>query len=363
MRHYFGNIQIDFPVWLVIIGGFVTAFFLTYIVIPSIVKVSGIKGLYDEPNHRTSHLGNVPTLGGSAVFIGFILTISIFSGHGIDHELKYIFGALLILFFIGIKDDILIIDPRKKLVAQILAASILSILGNIRLTNLHNVLGIGEISYLSSILLTILVVVFIINGFNLIDGIDGLASGTGIIASLFFGFWFLLAGFVSYSLMSFALAGSLFAFFKFNVFGKENKIFLGDTGSLIIGLIISVLAIRFLEYDHHIAGKWHMDSAPAIVFGVLIIPLFDTLRIMLIRTMQGKSPFNPDRQHVHHRMLELGNSHLRSTLIILAFNLFFIAVTISLQSIGVFWLVVLQLILASAISFIPVYLVKYSKVK
>jgi UDP-GlcNAc:undecaprenyl-phosphate/decaprenyl-phosphate GlcNAc-1-phosphate transferase len=353
----FGSIQIEFPLWLIILGGAITAFIITYIVIPSIVKVSGIKGLYDIPNNRTSHLGKIPTLGGAAVFIGFILTISIFSGTGIDHELKYIYGSLLILFFIGIKDDILLIDPKKKLLAQIVAAAIIAVLGDIRISNLHNIFGIGHISYLSSILFTILVVVFIINGFNLIDGIDGLASGLGIVAAIFYGTWFIQSHFITYGLMSFALAGSLMAFFVFNVFGKENKIFLGDTGSLIIGLIISVFTIRFLEYDLQVTGKAHVDSAPAIVFGVLVVPLFDTLRIIVIRTLQKKSPFKADRQHVHHRLLELGNSHLRATMIILCINVLLIFFCYTLQPIGSALLILLILIIGTGLSFIPVYMV------
>ena len=356
MLHTFGDIQTGFPVWIIVLGGFLSAFIITSVVIPSIVKVSGIKGLYDEPNHRTSHKIKVPTLGGAGVFVGLIITISIFSGPGIDNELKYIIAALLILFFIGIKDDILIVDPRKKLVSQILSASIISILGDIRITNFHQLFGIGEISYLYSILLTILVVVFIINGINLIDGIDGLASGIGITAALFFGIWFWHSHYISYSTMSFALAGSLIAFFRFNVFGKDHKIFLGDTGSLIIGLIISVFAIRFLEYDLRIQGSWHIESAPAVVFGVLIIPLFDTMRIILIRLIQGKSPFSPDRQHVHHRLLELRKSHLQATMILIGFNVFFIVLSLLLQSIGTLKLVILQMILAGFFSFIPVFL-------
>lgn len=343
----------ELPFWFVLTGGFVTAFFLTFIVIPSIVKVSAIKGLYDEPNSRSSHHTVIPTLGGAAVFIGYILSISIFTGHGIDHELKYIIVSLLILFFIGIKDDILIIDPKKKLIAQILAASILSVLGDIRITNLNNIFGITEISYLGSILLTVLVIVFIINGFNLIDGIDGLASGVGILSSLFFGIWFMLGNFISYSIMCFALTGSLMAFFRFNVYSGRNKIFLGDTGSLIIGLIVSLFTIRFLEYNLIVRPTLHIESAPAMVFGVLIIPLFDTMRIIFIRTSQGKSPFSADRQHVHHRMLELGYNHLRSTSIILTFNILFIGLCLSFQFIGNYWLVVMELALASIFSSIP----------
>jgi UDP-N-acetylmuramyl pentapeptide phosphotransferase/UDP-N-acetylglucosamine-1-phosphate transferase len=354
----FGNIQIEFPLWLILFGGFLAAFFITYIVIPSIVKVSNLKGLFDEPNHRTSHSINVPTLGGVGIFIGWILTITIFSGSGINHELKYIIGSLLILFFIGIKDDVLIIDPKKKLFAQILAAGIIAVLGDIRITDFHNFLGISHISYITSILFTISLVVVIINGFNLIDGIDGLASGVGIVVSLFYSIWFVFSGYSTYSIMSFALTGSLLAFFRFNLFGKENKIFLGDTGSLIIGLIIAVFTIRFLEYELSVKGNTYIESAPAMAFGILIVPLFDTLRMIFIRLSQGRSPFHADRQHIHHRLLELGNSHFHAMLIILTVNIGFIAFCLLLQSIGTIWLFFLLILIASLLSYIPVVLVK-----
>jgi len=357
----FGNFQIEFPIWLVLSGGFAAAFFITYIVIPSIVKVSNLKGLFDKPNHRTSHTGNIPTLGGVAVFIGWILTFTIFSGSGIDHELKYIVGALLILFFIGIKDDVLLIDPRKKLISQILASGIVAVLGDIRITCFHNFLGVCEVPYFVSILVTIFVVVVIINGFNLIDGIDGLASGVGIIASVFFGTWFLINHYTSYSIMSFSLTGSLLAFFFFNVYGKDNKIFLGDTGSLIIGLAISVFTIRFLEYDLNVSEETKITSAPTVAIGVLIVPLFDTLRVFFIRIMQRKSPFSADRQHIHHQLLELGNSHIQSTMIILIANVFIISICLLLQSMSIGYLLILLLFVASVLSYIPNFLVKKRK--
>jgi len=353
----FEDIFLEIPVWLIVPGGFLTAFLITFVVIPSIVKVSEQKGLYDKPNHRTSHVGNIPTLGGAAVFIGLILTISIFSGPGIDHELKYIIGALLILFFIGIKDDVLIIDSKKKLAAQIIAAAILPLLADIRITSFYNLMGINEIPYFLSIVFTVFVIVVIINGFNLIDGIDGLASGVGILVSAVFAIWFFLSGYVSYGMMALALTGSLTAFFYFNVFGKKNKIFLGDTGSLIIGMIIAVFVIRFLEYNLVSGDNLKIYSSPIVAFGILIVPLFDTLRVFIIRVIQKKSPFHADKQHVHHRLLELGNSHIESSLIIIGVNLFFILLCFILQDIGCFRLFLLIMLLATVLSYIPVWLV------
>ncbi|MFZ5940778.1 MAG: MraY family glycosyltransferase [Bacteroidota bacterium] len=354
MLRSFGDRIIEFPLWMIIAGAFFTAFVISWVAIPSIVKVSELKGLFDEPNHRTSHTRKVPTLGGSAIFMGLIITISVFSGPGIDHELKYIIASMLILFFIGIKDDVLIIDPKKKLLSQFIAAAIVAILGNIRITSFQGFLGIGEISYLASILFTIFVVIVVINGVNLIDGIDGLASGVGIVVGLFYATWFIFSRYTSYGVLSIALVGSLLAFFYFNVFGKANKIFLGDTGSLIIGLILAILTVRFLEYNITATGKLHINSAPVVAFGILIVPLFDTLRVILIRLFQGKSPFKADKQHVHHRLLQLGNSHLKATTIILVTNLLFIMFGLVFQGIRSVSLIFIEIFLATILSFLPV---------
>ena len=327
--------------YLLILFSFILSFFVVYITIPSIVNVSKSKGLFDKPNQRKSHNGYIPTLGGIATFAAIVISMALFLNTGDSPELLYLIGSMTILFFIGIKDDILMIAPDKKLIGQLLAISIMIFLGNIRLTNLHGFLGIHELNYITSVLLTSFVMVVIINAFNLIDGIDGLASGIGILISVAFGIWFYLTGYTNYAVLSAAIAGSYISFFGYNVFGNRNKIFMGDTGSLVLGFVISILVVQFNEANINYAGKFAFHSAPAVSFGVLIIPMIDTLRVFTIRLLKGRSPFMPDKNHLHHRLLLLGFSHAEATGIFASVNVFFIVLMISLKSMG---LVTLMLI-------------------
>jgi UDP-GlcNAc:undecaprenyl-phosphate GlcNAc-1-phosphate transferase len=340
------------PLWMLIILGFLMAFGITWFTIPSIVIISRLKGLCITSNGRTSHTNATPTFGGIAVFAGLVISTVILTGPDFKFELKYIISGLIIVLFIGIKDDILIIDPLKKMTGQVLAAVLIIVFADIRITNLYGFFNIAQIPYSVSILLTIFVFLVIINGFNLIDGIDGLSSGIGILTSSFFGTWFWMTGNIAYAVFSFAFAGSLSAFFYFNVFGKENKLFLGDTGSLVTGLVMGVLACRFMQLELIADGAAYIQSAPAVVFGILIVPLFDTLRVFIMRISQSKSPFIADRQHIHHHLLQLGYTHLQATLILIFVNLFFIGLSFLLQGIGIFWLICTILVLASLMSYI-----------
>jgi len=346
------------PNWIIIILGFLMAFGITWFAVPSIVNVSRLKNLCASINGRTSHKNLVPYLGGIAVFAGLVISAIIFAGIYFKLELLYIICGLIIVFFIGIKDDILIIDPWKKLVGQIIAAALVAVLADIRINNFYGLFGIYQIPYIVSILFTVFVLLVIINGFNLIDGVDGLATGTGILTSSIFGTWFWITGNIGYTVLSFSFAGSLLAFFYFNVFSKKNKIFLGDTGSLVTGFILGVLACRFLQLDLFAGRVQYIQSAPAVVFGILVVPLFDTLRVFIIRIVQGKSPFIADRQHIHHRLLELGITHLQATLILISVNLIFVVLCFLLQGIGIIWLTSLILGLSSLMSYILLILAK-----
>jgi UDP-GlcNAc:undecaprenyl-phosphate GlcNAc-1-phosphate transferase len=334
------------------------AFIITGITIPSIVNISRLKGLCVLPNGRTSHSDSTPTLGGIAVFVGLVMSTIILAGTYFDFELKYIIAGLIIVFFIGIKDDILIIDPWKKLAGQLLASGLIVVFAGIRITNLYGLFNIYNLPHFPSILLTVFVLVVIINGFNLIDGIDGLASGIGILTSSVFGIWFWKYGDIAFTLLSFSIVGSLAAFFFFNVFGVKNKIFLGDTGSLVTGFVVGLLACRFLQLELLVQDSSHIPASPAVAFGILIVPLYDSLRVFILRIAQGKSPFKADRQHIHHRLLQLGITHLQATLILIFINLFFIVLSYSLKGIGIIWLMSVLLGLASLMSYLLLALVK-----
>ncbi len=319
--------------WLVA-GGFITALFVTWVSIPIILRVAMSRGLYDRPNKRSSHKREVPTLGGIAVFAGFTLAAALFAGLFIPRELLFLFAGLIILFYIGIKDDILMIDPVKKLLGQIVAAAIVIVPGDIRMTGFYGFLGIYQIPYWAGVLFTLFVFVVVINGMNLIDGIDGLASGTGALASAAFGIWFFLAGHAAYAVISFSLVGSLIAFLRFNLSQGRHKIFLGDTGSLIVGLLLAVLAVRFLEYNRTAPAALRISSPAVVAFTVLILPLTDTLHVFILRILRGRSPFEASRWHLHHRLLDLGLSHLRATGVLLSVNLLFILLAYWLQDLG-----------------------------
>ena len=359
----FSNNLVSFfiPSWLLILAGFVLSIAITWKAIPPIVDVAHLTGLNKNPNHRSSHENGTPLFGGVAVFAGFTVSTIIIAGTGFVYELKYIIAGLIILFFVGIKDDIFIIDPKKKLIAQIAASLIVIVLGDIRIENFHGVGGIFGISYFASVLFTLFVFIVIINGFNLIDGIDGLASGVGIITSVTFGIWFWISGHIPYVILCFSLAGSLIAFFRFNVFSIKNKIFLGDTGSLIIGLAISVIVTRFLQYEVNATGLAIIPSAPTVAIGILIIPLFDTLRVFILRIANGRSPFKADRIHVHHCLIDLVNSHIKATFIMLVTNILFIVLVLILRNIGDGALITIVLALATGLSYIPVYLLRMKK--
>ena len=358
-----GIYSIPFPDWMLITLGLLMAFALTSVIIPSIVNVDRLKNLCSSPNCRTSHSGFIPTLGGVAIFIGFVLPTVIVAGSHYLLELIYIVAGLIIVFFLGIKDDILIIDPFKKLAGQIIAALLITVCADIRITDLYGLFYVQQLPYIVSIVLTIFVFIVIINGFNLIDGIDGLASGIGILTASVFGSWFWMNNYIAYAIFSFAFIGSLSAFFIFNVFGKENKIFMGDTGSLIIGFVIAVLACRFLQLESITSGVSSFPSAPTVVCGILIIPLFDSLRVFILRVIQGKSPFKADRRHLHHRLLQLKLSHLHATLILISVNLFFIVLSYLLRGLGIVWLMVLIVGIACLMSYILMYFVKQKNKK
>jgi UDP-GlcNAc:undecaprenyl-phosphate GlcNAc-1-phosphate transferase len=344
-------ISLNFPTWFLVAGGLLMAFFITWISIPSIVKFSYSRGLYDLPNGRTSHSKVTPYLGGVAVYAAMIISTLVMMGIGMNKDQGIFIAGLTILLFVGLKDDIASLGLVKKLAWQIFTAGILVVLGDIRIDNFYGLFGLEGIRILPSMLFTIFVIIVIINGIKLIDGIDGLATAICTLIAITVGIWFLLAGFIHEAMLSFSLAGSLIAFFYFNVFSRKNKIFLGDCGSLVIGLTVAVLMIRFIGYQVSVPGNLAIKSVPAVAFGILIIPLFDTLRVFILRISQGRSPFSADRQHLHHLLLDLGCSHLKATLLLVTINLSVILLSLALRHINPMDLVFLQLGLSAGMTF------------
>lgn len=353
--------ELYIPPYLLIGIAALATFLVTWSAIPSIVKIAREKGLVAKPNGRTSHTIPTPNLGGIAIFAGVIISSVVFTGISTSHELKYIMAGMLILFFVGLKDDLMPLPAYQKSIGQSLSALIILVPGNLYLHSLHGLFGVYEISYFPGIIITWFLFMALINSFNLIDGIDGLASGIGILASLFFGIVFLKEGPLAYAIMSFILATSLLTFFYFNVFSRKNKIFLGDTGSMLIGLLLSILAIKFLNMEASSPLLNQNHAAPALLLSVLIVPLFDTARVMVVRIYQGRSPFVADKIHIHHHMLLLSGSHLAATLKILSANALFVAIPFIFRGLNGEELILLILALAIALFNIPIYINKLSQ--
>ncbi|HZL08712.1 MAG TPA: MraY family glycosyltransferase [Prolixibacteraceae bacterium] len=353
--------HIQLNIFLSLVIGFTIAFF----VIPKIILISKTKKLFDVPNHRSAAKHIVPTLGGIAIFAGFrisqVLSLNSFN----TDELKYMAIAILVMFIIGLKDDIIGLSAKKKFIVQLATAFYLVILGNYRITNLHGILGVQEISYVVGTILSVIVIVGIINALNLIDGIDGLASGIGILITVVFGLLFLFAHDYIYAITCFSLTGSLIAFFLYNVFGSTNKIFMGDTGSLILGTVVALITIHFLEFTP--ISSTGIYGSSALALSIIIVPVIDTIRVFTIRLSQKRSPFSPDMNHIHHKLLKLTGNHIKASLIIITVNALIIFISFNLiGTIGnnnlFFLLIISGFILAGIPSWILRYQKKYSLV-
>lgn len=320
----------------IIILGFITSFFVVLLATPSLIKVAKLKHLVDEPTEeRKLHIRSVPTIGGITIFAGILFSYSLWfpsdaNSHAYENfdqifralsQFKYLVACLIILFFVGIKDDIIGTAPVKKLLAHIMVGFILVVMANIRITSMGGIFGVNDLEYWASVFLSVFAYIVIVNAFNLIDGIDGLAGGIGAVTALFFGVWFYLAGNLPFSLLAFVLAGSLCGFLVFNF--SPAKLFMGDSGSLIIGVIVSVLAINMIEQDtSKLPPFLNTLSKPILAMSILVYPLIDTLRIFIYRAMKGRSPFSPDKNHIHHRLIKLGLNHRKTVTVLYLYNIF-----------------------------------------
>lgn len=337
-----------------IIASFIVASFITWYSIPKIIKVVKIKRLCDEPGDRKIHKGSIPTLGGIGIFGGFFIAMLLFVNGYIDH-LSVVCAALMFIFFMGEKDDLINMSPKKKLLIEFSAAGLIAIGADVRFTSLHGFLGIEVLPFWASILLTIFAIVFIMNAFNLVDGIDGLAAGIGILASVIYGTWFYITGDIGYTVMCAAIAGALCAFLPYNFHKGKLKIFMGDTGSLTVGFLLAVLSIRFNENNVNHISNFSFDSAPAIILSILILPLFDTIRVFIIRLQQKKNPFYGDNNHFHHRLLRMGFSHAQSTFILVGCTGLFVIAAAWMDNLGTESVVIILLTAATAISFLTLW--------
>ncbi len=322
------------------------SFIISFLAIPVVLQIAEKKKLFDIPDDRKVHTRPVASLGGVGIFGGFLLAALLSIQGYFNPEFQYFFAAALVIFFLGLKDDLMVLSASKKFVGQVIAASILIHLGGIRLDSMFGLFGFDQVPEGFGLALSYLTIIVVINSFNLIDGVDGLASSLGILTMSIFGTYFFAIGQQAYALLAFAMAGSLVAFLIFN--HHPAKIFMGDCGSLMIGLVNAILVIKFINTASDPAVAFPVESAVAIGFSILIVPLLDTLRVFAIRIFNARSPFTPDRNHVHHLLLDRGLGHAAVTLTCVSVNIFFVVLAYFGRSLGSTYLLLLMVGLAFA---------------
>ena len=296
---------------------FIVAAMAVFVVHPSLVKIAHLKSIVDNPDARKLNKVPVPVLGGVGVFFGIMFSLSVagYYVEGMNIQFELII-AMLIMLYTGVGDDILQLSPRLRFALQIFVVCLMMFLGGIYIDDFHGLWGIGELPWYIAVTLTIFSCVGIINSINLIDGVDGLCSGYGVFASLAFAFCFLRMGDVSYAILAFAVAGAIFPFMLHNMFGERYKMFLGDGGSLVLGFICSLYVMRVIQSGNEVVS----ESTISLTLAVLAIPVFDTLRVMTARIVAKRSPFSPDKTHLHHMFIRLGYSHVITALNVIFLN-------------------------------------------
>jgi UDP-GlcNAc:undecaprenyl-phosphate GlcNAc-1-phosphate transferase len=299
------NIDQFFGTYKLAMLSFITAFIFTLIAIPPIISFIKRYRLYDLPNARKEHSSPIPTMGGVAIMAGMMVALCMWFPFKENMAQLSFFFCVATLFAIGIMDDLKDLSAKYKFIVQTALALLIATSG-IRITTFDGLFGIYDLPITAQYTFTFLAIVGITNAFNLIDGIDGLAGGIGFMSLITLGSFLTLNGDINTALIAFALAGGILAFLYFNF--NPAKIFMGDTGSLVLGFVIAVLSIRLMQINN-VAANPVLPHASIFVLGIVLIPLFDTLRVFATRIWKGKSPFMADRTHIHHLLTNQGFSH------------------------------------------------------
>ncbi|REE01625.1 MraY family glycosyltransferase [Marinoscillum furvescens] len=310
----------------------IAAFLMTFILLPVIIKVSRSVDLLDIPDRRKVHQISTPSLGGVAIFIGFMMALLMAVPLAGLVEIKYFLFGLVVIFILGVRDDISSLLAKNKLLTQVFAAVLVVNFTDIKLTGFYGIFGIYEMPAWFHIPLSLFVIVGLTNSFNLIDGIDGLAGSVAVFILSVLGWSFLSIGESTYAVVCISAIGALLAFLFFN--WHPSKVFMGDTGSLMLGFMISSLAIKFINsgtivFDGVTLGG---DATVGLAIALLILPIYDTSRVFAIRFRNGKNPLDPDRNHLHHGLLRLGLNHSKATLVLLIFNVIIFSSTLYLSN-------------------------------
>jgi len=339
------------------------AFFVTVFSIPYVIHLAYLKKLLDDPNQRTIHVSSIPRLGGLSIFAGFASAFTIYSPP--NAVLMKVFAGTIILFFIGLKDDILAVSAFKKFFIQVLATGIVMFLGDVRITGFHGIFNIYELPEGISYMFTFIVIIGLTNAFNLIDGIDGLAGSIALVVNLILAYVFIFlmpSDYCAHGIAALSLAGAVAGFLRYNVY--KAKIFMGDTGSLVCGFVTICLVIIMVEGKDQF-GNYLIANGPVLGMSLLIIPIVDTLRVFVIRILNGKSPFDPDKNHLHHSLLALGLSQFKVLLILVFINISFVALVMNFSHLSITYqlagLGFLGLMVGLLVGWLPTLLAKQHK--
>lgn len=364
---YFLNTKEPFIFGIKLFLAFGLSLLVSYKTIPVILKISKKKHLMDEPEERSSHDTLIPNLGGVAIFYAIGICAPIFA-YELFEAYKFLFPALVILLYIGVMDDIMQIRAYKKLVAQIVVAILMVIGSDIRIYSFYGLFGIYELNYYVSVCISIITFIIMINAFNLIDGIDGLAGIFSVICCLILGGSYYVLGEVNYPMVVLCaiISGALLAFLYYNLSNvRSRKIFMGDTGSMLVGFLLVFTTFYFLKI-FAIKGEngmphYHLETAPVVAFSILILPIMDTLSVIIIRLLNKKSPLEADKNHIHHKLLRLGLTHKQSTFWIIMYYLGIIVITYVLRHLEVDLLFFIVFVLGFIGAYLPNFILRFRK--
>lgn len=327
---------------------FFVSLFAAYFTLPSIIYVVKQKNLMDKPNERSSHNEKTPTLGGISFFVSVVFTLFILRSFDADNAGINILAGVGVLFFVGLKDDLVGVNPSTKIIGQIIATLILFFGTNLKIISLDGFLGITDIPYWFSVLFSCGMVMSIVNSYNLIDGINGSASMVGMVIFASFAYLFYDAEMYYYVLLSILCIGFLLAFLRYNLSSKK-RVFMGDTGSMIVGFLLAVLAIKFFALD-----TTSLESAVItptnkvwVLLAIIFIPFFDTSRVFTTRIIRHGKPFKADRTHIHHILIDyLKITHAQASILLASINLIvFIIILLLNRALPSRWLCVVFIVI------------------
>lgn len=308
-----------------------TSFSVGFLVTPILIYALKKAKIGDKPGGRKIHKSFIPSMGGIGFVVASAVAMSIWGWQFPLPDIRYLLGAIGLMFFVGLRDDMVEMKANQKILGQLVAVILVVIASDIRIKDLHGFLGIGELYSIVSYLFSAFVLLALTNAFNLIDGLDGLAGTIATIAFSLLGSWFLVNGLESYAVLSFTLLGGILAFLVFN--WHPAKIFMGDTGSLALGFSLGALLIAFMEYNAALpAGNlWKFEPVFSVAIALMIFPLYDMARVFTRRIRQGKGPMTPDKSHVHHFLMRMGMKHNQVALLLGALQLMFVLIVFILK--------------------------------